>query len=97
MKIFRGQPDHDHWRRPFSPTEKAAAWAGLGLCFVILGMSNWLTPPAPPFSGRWSWLYVSLHEAFGPRGVPLAMFAIGALFVVAAVFTWWKVKRENIA
>jgi hypothetical protein len=96
MKLWRGQPDHDHWRRPFSSTEKAVAWAGFGLCFLVLGAVNWLTPQAPPFSGKWSWLHSALYETFGPRGIPAGMFAAGALFLIAALLTWRKAIRENV-
>jgi hypothetical protein len=37
MKLWRGQPDHDHWKRPFSSREKA--WAYLGLAAVCAALS----------------------------------------------------------
>lgn len=96
MKLFRGQPDHDHWRRPFTPTEKANAWAGIGAILLIMGGIKWLAPDVPPFTGRWSWLYLSLYEAFGLRGISVAMFLAGALFIVAAISTWFKEKRKGV-
>jgi len=96
MKLFRGQPDHDHWRRPFTPTEKANAWAGIGAILLIMGVMKWLDPDVPPFTGRWSWLYRSLYEAFGPRGIPVAAFLAGASFIVAAISTWLAEKRKRV-
>src|SRR5688500_6660428 len=95
MKIFYEQSDHDHSREPFSGSKKAAAWLGLGLCFVVLGASQWLTPAAPPFSGKWSLLESSLYETFGPRGIPIAIFAVGAMFLIAALRAWLKAKGER--
>lgn len=95
MKIFREQPDHEQWRNPFSPTEKAGAWAGLGLCFLMLGTMEWLTPPTPPFSGKWSGLYGPLYEAFSPRGIPAAILAAGGWFFIAALLTWLRARRKN--
>jgi hypothetical protein len=96
MKLFRGQPDHDHWRRPFTPTEKANAWAGVGALLLIMGGTRWLTPDVPPFTGKWSALHSSLYEAFGPRGIPLAMFLAGALFIAAAISTWLRERRKGV-
>lgn len=95
MKLFRGQPDHDHWCKPFTPKEKANVWAGLGALLLIMGAMTWLTPDTPPFTGKWAWLYGSLHDAFGPHGIPGAMCLAGALFIVAAVRTWFKEKRTS--
>ena len=95
MKLFRGQPDHDHWRRPFTPTEKANAWAGIGVLFLIMGGMKWVAPDVPPFTGKWSWLRGPLYEALGPRGISVAMIVGGALFISAAIFTWLKKKREG--
>jgi hypothetical protein len=95
MKLFRGQPDHDYWRRPFTPAEKANAWAGIGVLLLIMGGMKWITPDVPPFTGKWSWLYGPLYDAFGPRGTAVAMFSAGALFIVAAISTWLKEKRTN--
>jgi hypothetical protein len=95
MKLFRGQPDHDHWRKPFTVAEKAAAWAGFGLVFLVIGGLHWLAPPVPPFTGKWSWLEGVLYEEFGPPGIPVATLAAGALMFIGGLVTWWEAKHKN--
>jgi hypothetical protein len=34
MKLNRGEPDHPHWKKPFTSMEKATAWLGFGGCFI---------------------------------------------------------------
>ena len=50
MKLNRGEPDHSHWKTPFTPKEKATAWLGLGACVVLLGVMEWTNPSNPPFT-----------------------------------------------
>ena len=95
MKTFRGQPDHDHWRKPFSATEKANAWAGFGIVLLAMGMSEWFNPRQPPFTGRWSWVFRSLHDSFGAHGMAYGWFVGGAFFLFAAIATRMKMRREN--
>ncbi|MDR0775356.1 MAG: hypothetical protein LBE81_01780 [Azonexus sp.] len=95
MKLFRGQPDHDYWRKPFTPTEKVNVWAGLGALSLLMGGMHWSNPPEPPFTGKWSWVYRPLYEAFGSQGIPAAELLVGALFIVAAAWTWLREKRKG--
>jgi hypothetical protein len=83
MKLNRGEPDHPYWRTPFTPKEKAVAWLGLGACFLVLGIMDWVNPPSPPFTGRWSWLTSWAYGALGAHGPATLYFLIGALFVIA--------------
>jgi hypothetical protein len=82
MKLFRGESDHPYWKKPFTGEETAYVWWGLGACVITLGISNWLTPPAPPFTGRWSWLAAWAHHAFGTYGPAFMYFGEGALLVM---------------
>lgn len=93
MKVFRGQPDHNHWRRPFTPLELANVWAAIGALLLMVGVRKWFTPDVPPFTGKWRWLFGSLYKAFGPRGIPVAMFLSGVLLIGVAIPLWLKERR----
>lgn len=92
MKLNRGEPDHSHWKTPFTPKEKATAWLGLGACVVLLGVMEWTNPSNPPFTGRWSWLKAAAHDALGIHGVAILWLAIGVLFVVGGVLQWPRAR-----
>lgn len=59
------------------------AWLGLGACSFILGFMDWVNPPSPPFTGRWSWLTSWVYGALGAHGPATLYFLVGALFVIA--------------
>ena len=88
MKLNRGEPDHPHWKTPFTPKEKAAAWLGIGGCFIALGVMEWINPSRPPFAGRWSWLTSATYNTFGIHGQAVLYGVIGALLVVAGCVQW---------
>ena len=88
MKLNRGEPDHPHWKTAITPKEKATAWLGLGCCFVVLGVLEWIDPSKPPFTGRWSWLTSAAYNAFGVHGQAVLYGAVGAFFVVAGCVQW---------
>ncbi len=95
MKLFRGQPDHDSWRRPLTNREKASVWAGFGLIFLVLGISKWVSPDKPPFSGKWSWIYQSLYNSFGAHGIAVTFLLLGSLFLIVAIAARLKLVRVD--
>ena len=88
MKLWRGQPDHNHWRSPFSAKEHAAVWWGLGIVSLAMGASTWTNPGGPPFMGKWSWLYGLAYQSFGPKGPALLYITIAGLLAVAGLMAW---------
>lgn len=92
MKLNRGEPDHPHWRTPFTAKEKAQASLGLGACAILLGVVNWTDPPSPPFTGRWSWLQAAAYNAFGIHGPAILWLAIGVLFVIGGGLRWARAR-----
>lgn len=88
MKLNRGEPDHPHWKKPFSPREIAVAWWGLGACFVVFGLLEWFNPSLPPFSGRLSWVKALAFNAIGQWGPGLLHMSVGAIFVAAGIWKW---------
>ena len=96
MKHFRGQPDHDYWRSPFTPREKARVWWGLSVVFGLLGYIYWRRPPNPPFSGKLAWAESLMYANFGPIGVPLLMGIIAAGSFVAGFFLWQKSNPNGV-
>ena len=89
MKLWRGQPEHDHWRKPFTAKEKAFAWCGLSVLLAVLGAFEWLSPSQNPFSGKWAWLFTWAY-ALGPRGPALVYFTLAGSLIVTAVRAWAK-------
>jgi hypothetical protein len=88
MKLNRGEPDHQHWKKPFTPRELAATWLALGGCTLVLAVAEWRAPGEPPFTGRWSGLKAAVHDAFGVHGIAAVYGVIGAAFVLAGVLKW---------
>jgi len=90
MKQWRGEPDHDHWRAPFTGRERAAAFWGLGGVGFALGLVEWINPHAPPFTGRWGWLPSLAYNAIGPKGPAFGWFAIAIVLTLAGALAWTK-------
>lgn len=88
MKLWRGQPDHNYWRSPFSARESAVAWWGLGLMFLVAGANNWANPGGPPFTGKWSWLYAWAYNALGAKGPAILLIAVAGLLAMAGLLAW---------
>jgi hypothetical protein len=96
MKLNRGEPDHPHWKTPFTPQEKAMASLGIGCCFLLLAMADWFDPSKPPFTGRWGWLKSAAYEAFGLHGAVVLYCVIGAAFVIAGCVKWLQGRTPRI-
>ena len=88
MKLNRGEPDHPHWKKPFSNKEMAAGWWGFGACFFVLGLQEWFDPSQVPFSGRWSWVKAMAFNAIGHRGPAILYMSLGAIMVAAGLLKW---------
>lgn len=63
-------------------------YAGLALVFGTLGISYWLTPTHPPFTGKLSWVVAWAYARLGPHGVALLWLAVGALCAALAIASW---------
>ncbi len=88
MKLWRGQPDHNHWKTPFTPKERALAQLGIGACFCLLALSDWISPKQPPFTGKWGWLYSWAHSNFGEFGAVWLELGIAMLLFALAGLSW---------
>jgi predicted membrane metal-binding protein len=89
MKLWRNQPDHDNWRKPFTSRERAYLWLGFSGVFCLLALSEWLHPQQPLFSGKLSWLYSLAYTNFGSMGIFGLMLVISVLLLIAGVFRWF--------
>ena len=88
MKINRGEPDHAHWKTPFSPKETAVAYWGLSVCCVALGLAKWGDPPKPPFTGRWGWLDSMTNSAMGAHGPAIFQLGVAVLLILCGCAKW---------
>lgn len=97
MKLNRGEPDHPHWKKPFSHKEIAIVWWGLGACAVVLGLQEWFAPAQMPYSGRWGWVKTFAVNAIGSRG-PAAMYlSLGAIMAALGGWRWWTHRSQQKA
>lgn len=54
-----------------------------GILFITLASMDFLNPSSASLStGRWSWIYRAVTEAFGPYGYPIFETIIGVSFIV---------------
>ena len=90
MKHFRGQPDHDYWRSPFTFREKAHIWLSLSFVFALIGFVCWRHPARPPFSGKFAWLKSFFYANLGPDGVVLLMSIVAGACLIAGTILWRK-------
>lgn len=97
MKLNRGEPDHPHWKRPFSHKEKAAAWWGLGACSVVLGLHEWFNPSPAPFTGRWSWIKSIAFDAMGQHGPAYVYMGLGAVLIIVGCLKWSAHRAQGPA
>jgi hypothetical protein len=65
--------------------DKSLANIAVGLCVLVVGISNLLDPPLVRPSGRWSAIFGPLFDAFGTNGPALALVAIGVVFIVFGI------------
>lgn len=81
--------------RTFEST-KWLAYFGLALIGAMAAIDQALHPPAPPFTGKWSFLWRALHESFGAYG-PAGFSALVAIAFSAAAFLQRRrmVRREK--
>lgn len=68
-------------------------WWGLGACFLVSAYLDWSSPPLPPFTGKWSWLYSWAHTAIGMYGVASLEATIACVITVVGILNW--VERTN--
>lgn len=73
--------------RGFRPSTPVAwkLWAGLSLVYFALGISDLMTPPKPPFTGRWSWVGSMLTSELGPYGIAYLEFFISVLMLATSI------------
>jgi len=73
--------------RTDTPASSVVLLALLGVAFmmVLLAATQWLAPPQPPITGRWSLLWRTLNESLGPYGPAAFTAVIAGTFGVAAV------------
>jgi hypothetical protein len=64
------------------------ALAGIFVCTVALGVTEWISPTQPPFTGRLSSLMSLAYEHFGPRGLAFVWFGFAAPLGLAAFASW---------
>lgn len=92
MKLWHGEPGHNHWRRAFTNSEKARFWWGMSVVIALLAWLEWVKPSLPPFHGKLSLLESLAYNSFGLRGVFYLFFA-GTVLTMYAGFHLWR-KRQ---
>lgn len=90
MKLWRGQPDHDHWRKPPTLKERAYFLWGMSAVALALGLSSLASPSSPPFTGKWSWVYTWAYATFGSTGPAIAWLGLAAVLAAGGTFAWLR-------
>ena len=80
MKLWRGQPDNWNWKP--SDNEQVRVWLGIGTCFYLLALSDFLWPSQPRHTGRWGWLHAIFFGMFGSSGDMVLYSSVGTAFVL---------------
>lgn len=93
MKLWRGQPDHDHWKAKFTPRERAMLWWSLGAVSWVMAWIRWAHPSQPPFTGKLGWLMAWSYANLGPKGPALVFLGTGAACLMVGVFAFRKSPR----
>ncbi|TAF76670.1 MAG: hypothetical protein EAZ54_10705 [Curvibacter sp.] len=68
----------DAWKLPF----------GLALVSAFLGVSEWLEPKHPPFTGRWSFISTYAYSIVGEKGPALLSFGVTFVLLSGALALW---------
>jgi hypothetical protein len=90
MKLWRGQPDHDNWRLPFSSREKAGMYLGISAMLLVLTLSELYTPSVPPFAGRYSWLHSTFYQLNSDFGI-IGFYSLIALIIfIVGTLKWFE-------
>lgn len=97
MKLNRGEPDHPHWKKPFSHKEMAAFWWAFGACAIVFGLQEWFDPSQAPFSGRWRWVKTAAFNAMGHRGPAILNLSLGVILIVAGCLKWFEYRAQKRA
>ncbi|MFI5444561.1 hypothetical protein [Polaromonas sp. UC242_47] len=95
MKINRGEPDHPHWKKPFTHKEMAVAYWGLSACSLALGLAQWLNPPKAPFTGRWGWLNSMTTSVMGEQGPVFFQIGIAAILILSGCVKWATYRSQT--
>ena len=59
-----------------------------------MGVSEWLVPSGPPFTGRLSAVFLYAYTQFGPHGIAYFWWAAATLLLCYSVLLWRS--RETI-
>jgi hypothetical protein len=95
MKLWRGQPDHDHWRTPFTPQEKAYAWWGLSAVALVSAVIKVFYPDAVPSTYKIIGMFERLaFDQFGSAGITGLWFVLAGVMFVAGVLQWQKGRSK---
>ena len=77
-------------------SSQAGKWqvpGALSLVTASMSILEWFEPSAPPFAGRWSFIYSFMHSTFGAYGRAYWWAACSILLLLVAVRRWYTVRK----
>ncbi len=89
----------ERMKRGVLPGDSGKWQIQLGISAMAIGLAlmEWLSPSAPPYTGKASILFTWAHEVLGPRGKIAALLIIGGAFFVSALFEWRRLRWDSAA
>ena len=69
-------------------------WIGFGAVCGLLALLELDRPSAPPFSGRWSWLYQIAFDVLGARGSFFLWLALSVVLLICGFSGWLRSKKK---
>jgi hypothetical protein len=92
-RLRSSKPDpitRESMARGFTPSG-GVAWkflVGLAVVSALLGVSDWLAPNHPPFTGKWSFLFTYAYSVAGDKGPAIVSFGFSIVLLIWALALW---------
>jgi hypothetical protein len=95
MKLWRGQPDHNHWRALITPRDLAWGKVGIGVMALVMSVYAYFSPGSSCDQGG-KWLCTAVRSLAPVMGGSLELAEVvlwGLVTLGSAVAAWRQWRR----